>query len=39
MRVISVERGRDPRHYALVAFGGAGLLHACASPARSASAP
>ena len=29
MRVISVERGRDPRHYALVAFGGAGPLHAC----------
>jgi N-methylhydantoinase A len=29
MRVISVERGRDPRHYVLVAFGGAGPLHAC----------
>ena len=29
MRVISVERGRDPRDYALVAFGGAGPLHAC----------
>ena len=28
MRVISVERGRDPRQYALVAFGGAGPLHA-----------
>jgi N-methylhydantoinase A len=28
MRVISVERGRDPRRYALVAFGGAGPLHA-----------
>ena len=28
MRVISVERGRDPQHYALVAFGGAGPLHA-----------
>ncbi len=28
MRVISVERGRDPRHYALVAFGGAGPVHA-----------
>ncbi len=28
MRVISVERGRDPRDYALVAFGGAGPLHA-----------
>jgi N-methylhydantoinase A len=29
MRVISVERGRDPRHHVLVAFGGAGPLHAC----------
>ncbi len=29
MRVISIERGRDPRDYALVAFGGAGPLHAC----------
>ncbi len=29
MRVISVERGHDPRDYALVAFGGAGGLHAC----------
>jgi N-methylhydantoinase A len=29
MRVISVERGRDPRDYVLVAFGGAGPLHAC----------
>jgi N-methylhydantoinase A len=28
MRVISVERGRDPRQYALIAFGGAGPLHA-----------
>jgi len=28
MRVISVERGRDPRDYCLVAFGGAGPLHA-----------
>jgi N-methylhydantoinase A len=28
MRVISIERGRDPRQYALVAFGGAGPLHA-----------
>jgi N-methylhydantoinase A/oxoprolinase/acetone carboxylase beta subunit len=28
MRVISVERGRDPRQYALVGFGGAGPLHA-----------
>ncbi|HEY6373257.1 MAG TPA: hydantoinase/oxoprolinase family protein [Candidatus Sulfotelmatobacter sp.] len=30
IRVISIERGRDPRHFALVAFGGAGGLHACA---------
>jgi N-methylhydantoinase A len=29
MRVISIERGRDPRQYVLVAFGGAGPLHAC----------
>ena len=29
-RVVSIERGRDPRHFALVAFGGAGGLHACA---------
>jgi N-methylhydantoinase A len=30
VRVISVERGHDPRDYTLVAFGGAGGLHACA---------
>ncbi|HEY6583905.1 MAG TPA: hydantoinase/oxoprolinase family protein [Gaiellaceae bacterium] len=30
LRVVSVERGRDPRGLALVAFGGAGPLHACA---------
>jgi N-methylhydantoinase A len=29
LRVISVERGHDPRKFALVAFGGAGPLHAC----------
>jgi N-methylhydantoinase A len=29
LRVVSVERGRDPRRLALVAFGGAGPLHAC----------
>jgi N-methylhydantoinase A len=29
IRVISVERGHDPREYTLVAFGGAGGLHAC----------
>lgn len=28
MRVVSIERGRDPREYTLVAFGGAGPLHA-----------
>lgn len=30
IRVISVERGHDPRDYTLVSFGGAGGLHACA---------
>ena len=30
LRVVSVERGQDPREFALVAFGGAGPLHACA---------
>ena len=29
LRVISVERGFDPADFALVAFGGAGPLHAC----------
>jgi len=29
IRVISLERGYDPRDYTLVAFGGAGGLHAC----------
>jgi N-methylhydantoinase A len=28
IRVISIERGHDPREYALLAFGGAGPLHA-----------
>lgn len=28
LRLVSVERGRDPRNYAMVAFGGAGPLHA-----------
>ncbi len=28
LRVVSVERGHDPRSFALVAFGGAGPLHA-----------
>jgi N-methylhydantoinase A len=30
VRGVSVERGFDPREFALVAFGGAGPLHACA---------
>lgn len=29
IRVISVERGSDPRRFTLIAFGGAGPLHAC----------
>ncbi len=38
LRVISVERGRDPREYVLLSFGGAGGLHA-ADLARSLSIP
>jgi N-methylhydantoinase A len=30
LRLVSVERGLDPADFALVAFGGAGPLHACA---------
>ena len=30
IRVITVEKGHDPREFTLVAFGGAGPLHACA---------
>ncbi len=30
VRVVSVQRGFDPRYFALLAFGGAGGLHACA---------
>jgi N-methylhydantoinase A len=30
LRLVSIERGHDPRDFALVAFGGAGPLHACA---------
>jgi N-methylhydantoinase A len=30
LRLVSVERGHDPRQFALVSFGGAGPLHACA---------
>jgi N-methylhydantoinase A len=29
IRVVSVERGHDPRDFTLVAFGGAGPLHVC----------
>ena len=29
LRVVSLERGHDPREFTLVAFGGAGPLHAC----------
>lgn len=29
LRVVSVERGLDPRELAIIAFGGAGPLHAC----------
>ncbi|GAC1323660.1 MAG: hydantoinase/oxoprolinase family protein [Chloroflexota bacterium] len=31
IRSISVERGHDPRDFSLVAFGGAGPMHACAT--------
>jgi len=29
LRVVSIERGHDPRQFTLVAFGGAGAMHAC----------
>ena len=29
IRSVSVERGHDPRDYAMICFGGAGALHAC----------
>jgi N-methylhydantoinase A len=38
LRIVSVERGHDPREFALVAFGGAGPLHA-ASLAESLDVP
>jgi N-methylhydantoinase A len=38
IRVISIERGYDPREFTLVSFGGAGPLHAC-SMARSLRIP
>ncbi|MCS7312042.1 MAG: hydantoinase/oxoprolinase family protein [Acidobacteria bacterium] len=34
LRVVSVERGYDPRDFVLFAFGGAGGLHACTLAAR-----
>jgi N-methylhydantoinase A len=30
LRIVSLERGHDPRRFTLVAFGGSGPLHACA---------
>jgi N-methylhydantoinase A len=30
IRLVSIEKGHDPRDFSLVAFGGAGGLHACA---------
>jgi N-methylhydantoinase A len=30
LRIVSVERGHDPRGFSLIAFGGSGPLHACA---------
>jgi len=30
LRMVSVERGYDPRSFSLIAFGGAGPMHACA---------
>ena len=30
LRVVTVERGIDPRHFALLPFGGAGPMHAAA---------
>jgi N-methylhydantoinase A len=38
IRAVSIERGRDPRDFALIAFGGAAGLHAC-SLAESLSIP
>jgi len=29
LSLVTIERGRDPREHALIAFGGAGPLHAC----------
>ena len=30
IRLVSIERGHDPRHFALMPFGGGGALHCCA---------
>jgi N-methylhydantoinase A len=30
LKIVSIQRGHDPRHFALAAFGGAGPLHAAA---------
>src|SRR4029450_2853190 len=30
LKLVSVRRGRDPRGFAIVAFGGGGCMHACA---------
>jgi N-methylhydantoinase A len=30
LKLVSVRRGRDPREFAIVAFGGGGSMHACA---------
>ena len=38
IRVVSVERGHDPRRFAVMAFGGAGPLHGCALAAMLGSA-
>ena len=37
IRLVSVEKGHDPRDFALFPFGGAGALHASSSPASSGS--
>ena len=34
IRKVSIERGRDPRDFALLSFGGAGAQHACALASR-----
>jgi len=30
LKIVSVERGHDPRDFSMIAFGGAGPMHACA---------